>query len=223
MKLKIARISKIPVYLSDNYLMFAAVMLLMQFISGGLAGLLNVALLIFSVSVIITLHEFGHALTAKRFGARTDSITLNFYGGLAQINSYDWRMLLNKPYKGMLVWMAGPAVNVVLYGIVTLTHGYWAHTAMAGNIAYFGMINVAIAAFNLMPVFPLDGGGILYCLLAMVLKKSTAIRITSVIGVIGSVLFLVAAVKFHAIMLGIIAVMTLFTAWNIPKHEFFRG
>jgi Zn-dependent protease len=107
----------------------------------------------------IVAHEFGHALTARRFGVRTESITLFIFGGVAAIET-------DPPTPGaeIAIAAAGPAVSVVLAGLCALaaqlTNG------PAGDLfTLLALGNGAVAVFNLVPAFPMDGGRILRALI----------------------------------------------------------
>lgn len=221
MNVRLGKVAGIPIVLSQNWLVFVAIMGILNLVTSGLMTAVNTLLVIGFVTGFIVLHELGHSLTALQFGAKTNVIGLNFFGGAAQISEAGWYKLIAKPFNAMLVWMAGPAVSVGLYFLLKgvariLPGGYLSTGAM-----YLANTNLVLAIFNLMPVFPLDGGGILYCVLRFIFSKRIAIRITSVAGIIGSIIFILAAFKFRAIMLGIIGVMALISSYNAPKHRFF--
>jgi Zn-dependent protease len=189
---------------------------------------LDAFLAVIAISVIILLHELGHMFAAKKFGARTNSITLHCYGGLAAINTNDWPALLNKPRRSLLVWLAGPMVNIVLAGLIFILFRPFGlrsplidHPTLLRYFAYLFDVNVVLAVFNLMPVFPLDGGGALYSVLRMITTKARAIRITSVVGIIGSIGFIIGAVFLKAPMLGFIGVMALLASYTAPKHPLY--
>jgi Zn-dependent protease len=109
----------------------------------------------------ILLHELGHSLTGQRLGLRVQSITLFVFGGLAQMASRP-----SRPRDEVLVAAAGPVVSVAL-GVGSLA----AASALAGSsgaggvvgaiLAWLGRINLILAAFNVVPGFPLDGGRVL--------------------------------------------------------------
>lgn len=137
----------------------------------GVAG----ALLFF---LSIVLHEFGHAITARRFGLHIRGITLFIFGGVAELSD-------EPPNAKAEFWVAiaGPAVSVALgllfLGLSMLTLPLPAQ-AVAG---YLGMINLLLVAFNMIPAFPLDGGRILRAgLWAARDNLRWATRITSRIG-----------------------------------------
>ncbi len=108
----------------------------------------------------ILVHEFAHALTARRFGVGTESIQLWALGGIARLS----RESPTAKAEGWIA-VAGPAASVVL-GVVGVA-GWWALGAGAnanqfvGLLGWLGIINIFIAVFNLLPGAPLDGGRIL--------------------------------------------------------------
>jgi Zn-dependent protease/CBS domain-containing protein len=112
----------------------------------------------------VVLHELGHSLVAIRYGYEIESIRLWFLGGVAQFTEMpeDWRQEL-------AVAIAGPIVSI-LVGLVSLG-GFL--LVPAGELSpvrfvlgYLGVLNVGLAAFNLLPGFPMDGGRVLRALLA---------------------------------------------------------
>jgi Zn-dependent protease/CBS domain-containing protein len=147
----------------------------------GIGGGANVRTILATLALtltvfgIVVLHEFGHALTARRFGVRTRDITLLPIGGIARLDR-----MPREPRQELLVALAGPAVNVLLaavvYGILALT-GVTAVLPELGKsstavsltsvLAQLVAINLWLAAFNLIPAFPMDGGRVLRAILAM--------------------------------------------------------
>jgi Zn-dependent protease len=132
---------------------------------------------------IITLHEFGHALACRSVGGRADRIMLWPLGGLAFVDS--------PPRPGATLWSiaAGPLVNFallpVLGGLALLTSGPVpsdVHSLLRA-IAY---INVGLLLFNLVPVYPLDGGQILRALLWFLIGRRRSVMVTAVMGLVGS-------------------------------------
>lgn len=127
----------------------------------------------------VLLHEFGHALVAMRYGFPIESITLWFLGGIAQLSEQpeEWRTEL-------YIALAGPAVSVAL-GVVLWIGLAFVPASMhvfGFLVAYLAVINIALAAFNLLPGFPMDGGRVLRALLA---RKRTFARATQLAAEVG--------------------------------------
>lgn len=223
MNLRLGKISNIPITIASDWFIFVAVYLLMTLFSSSLMSFFNTGLAILAITSIILLHELGHSFAARYFGARTNAITLHCYGGLAEVNQNDWPQLLAKPYKSLLVWLAGPMVNVLLFILFSsIAKSLASYPTALFYVKYLQIVNLGLAVFNLLPVFPLDGGGIFYSLLRMVFSKKVSIYTTSVVGVIGSIGFVFLAFKFHALMLGFIGLMTLLSSLKAPKHPLFQ-
>lgn len=168
-------------------------------IGGGanVRTVLATLVLTLAVFVIVVLHEFGHALTARRFGIRTRDITLLPIGGVARLDR-----MPREPRQELLVALAGPAVNVLLaavfYGILAAT-GVTAllpeleksstAVTLTSALAQLVAINIWLAAFNLIPAFPMDGGRVLRAVLAMrshdyVKATATAARVGRVFALL---------------------------------------
>jgi Zn-dependent protease len=133
---------------------------------GGLAWLLGlVAALLLFASVLA--HELGHSFVALRQGISVNSITLFLFGGLASLEEES-----KTPAEAFWVAIAGPLVSIVLFGIFTAIGLF---TAISGPIAavisLLAYINLALAAFNLLPGLPLDGGNVLKALVWKITGK----------------------------------------------------
>ena len=154
----------------------------------------NVIALICCIFGCVLLHEYGHALTARRFGIGTKDITLLPIGGVARLES-----IPNSPRQELIVAIAGPAVNVVIV-IILLSifgasrfvnweelsqhRGEWVHRLMnwGGLLHSLLWANIVMIIFNLIPAFPMDGGRVLRSLLAMKIDRVKATDIASWIG-----------------------------------------
>ncbi len=133
----------------------------------------------------VLLHEFGHALAARRYGIRTRDITLLPIGGLARLDSTG-----ETPWQELVIALGGPIVNVViaagLYAGMRLT-GHLdvtvAEVTVRGSFPMQLLVaNVVLFVFNLIPAFPMDGGRVLRALLSFRLDKVQATRIAAAVG-----------------------------------------
>jgi Zn-dependent protease len=165
-------------------------------VSLALGGLC--ALLLFA-SVLV--HEFAHALVARRFGVRTRGITLFLFGGVATLECEP-----PSPRAEIAIALAGPAMSGlvaaaaagVMFGFDAL--GDATFVAAAGLVAsYVAIANAVLALFNLVPAFPMDGGRVLRALLWHWTKRRASATATSALVGAGFAAVLVAA---GAAMLG---------------------
>lgn len=107
----------------------------------------------------IVLHELSHSLVARRFGMPIGGITLFIFGGIAQMEDQP-----PHPKAEALMAVAGPVSSLIIGGVLLGLHslaGSALPTPAAGVVHYLGLINLVLAAFNLVPAFPLDGGRLL--------------------------------------------------------------
>jgi len=154
-----------------------------------------------SLFACVLAHEFGHSLVAMHYGYPIDSITLWLFGGIASLSELpeDWK-------KEFQIAVAGPAVSVVIgvasYGLATaLPIGSDGLTYL---LLYLGVLNVALAVFNLLPAFPMDGGRILRALLGRTRSFAEATQIAADVGkAIAILMGLVGLVRFDIILVGI--------------------
>jgi Zn-dependent protease/predicted transcriptional regulator len=140
----------------------------------------------------VVLHELGHSVVAMRYGFPIDSITLWIFGGIAKLTDMpeDWKQEL-------AIAIAGPIVSVALgagfAGAYLLVPG--SLPAVQFVVAYLAAMNVALAVFNLLPAFPMDGGRVLRALLARTRPFARATKIAADVG------------KLFAILMGILGLL----------------
>ena len=119
-------------------------------------GLAGAAGILFS----IVFHELTHSLVARRFGLPIKGITLFIFGGVAEMEAEPAR-----PKVEFLMAVAGPIASLVLAAVFlqieTLATAWGWPVAIVGVVHYLGALNLILAAFNLVPAFPLDGGRML--------------------------------------------------------------
>lgn len=136
--------------------------------------------------LIVLLHEFGHSLACRQTGGRADQIILWPLGGIAFVRP--------PPRPGAELWSiaAGPLVNVVLVPVIYGLHwaaSYHGWTAASPDLGRFLVavwwINAVLLGFNLLPVYPLDGGQILRSLLWFAIGRARSLIAATVLGFIG--------------------------------------
>jgi len=196
---KITRIAGIDIYIHATFFLLIYLVGIAYWNEQGTleAVIAGVGFVLALFSCVI-LHEFGHSLTARRYGIQTRKITLLPIGGVASLEK-----MPDDPRQEINVAIAGPAVN---FFIALLLYIYLdfrdtpitaeALDATSGSFIYrLMLINVFIAGFNLLPAFPMDGGRILRAALAMRMDHATATRKAASVG------------QFIAIGMGFLGIM----------------
>lgn len=183
---KLGRFAGIDVYLHTTFFLLIGWIALSHWLeenslSAAAAGVGFILALFASVVA----HEYGHALTARRFGVKTRDITLYPIGGVARLER-----IPENPKEELWVALAGPAVNVVIAAIlfawlvVTSALEPLATLSLTGGsfVERLMLTNLALVGFNLIPAFPMDGGRVLRALLALKLDYTQATQIAASVG-----------------------------------------
>jgi Zn-dependent protease len=183
---QLGRVAGIVVQVHWTFLLLIGWVVLMHTRAGGGAGdALRGVVLTLAVFACVVLHEFGHALTARRYGIGTRDITLLPIGGVARL-----ARMPEDPRQELLVAAAGPAVNVLLAGMIAAVLWITGSRIPVTGVTLYGSrfleqlmgINVVLVIFNLLPAFPMDGGRILRGALALRLPYLKATRWAAATG-----------------------------------------
>jgi len=183
---RIARFAGIDVFLHATFLIFLAWIAVVYWnIGQSLNAVLSGVAFVLVLFACVVLHEFGHALTARRFGIGTKNITLLPIGGVASLEK-----LPEDPWQEIAVAIAGPMVNIV----IALALWAWIrlndlpldieqiNLADGFSIGALLIVNIVLVAFNMLPAFPMDGGRVFRASLALAMPRDRATEIAAATG-----------------------------------------
>lgn len=171
--------------------------------SGGLSDMVISVGLLVAFFTCVVLHEFGHSFTAMHFGIGVRRILLMPIGGMAEFQS-----IPREPSRELLITLAGPAVNfaiaALLWAVVGLPEGFPLHSEFIDRPSGYAQMllqwNLMMGFFNLLPIFPMDGGRIFRALLAWHMPYLRATLWAANVG------------KVLAVIAGLLALFV----WNSP-------
>ena len=211
--IRLFRLAGIDVFLHWSW--FVVAVLELQVRAGEYGSPLWNALEYLALFAIVTLHEFGHALACRQVGGLAERIVLWPLGGVAYVAPPQ------RP--GATLWSlaAGPLVNValvpVLFGLGWLGGSLgWGESnpnLVALLRAVFGM-NLVILVFNLLPVYPLDGGQILRSLLWFGVGRARSLMAATLVGFLGVAALGWLALRVQSVWFGIMAAFVALNCWN---------
>jgi Zn-dependent protease len=165
--------------------------------------------------LIVMTHEFGHSLACRQVGGTANRIVLWPLGGVAYVDP--------PPRPGATLWSiaAGPLVNValapVLFGLFMFARSANLATRMPDEyqlVRAVLSIDIGLLVFNMLPIYPLDGGQILRSLLWYVLGRARSLFVATILGFVGVVAFIGLAFWIRDVWFAAIAVFMLLNCWN---------
>ncbi|MFN8403170.1 MAG: site-2 protease family protein [Anaerolineales bacterium] len=183
---KLGRFFGIDVYVHATFLLLIGWVGYSYWLEHGtIAEVINGILFILALFLCVVLHEYGHALTARKYGIKTRDITLYPIGGVARLER-----MPDKPIEELWVALMGPAVNVVISGVLfavlaatgNLTPLTGLTIASGSFLMRLMVVNIWLVLFNLIPAFPMDGGRVLRAILAMRMDYVHATQVAASIG-----------------------------------------
>ena len=165
--------------------------------------------------LVVTLHEFGHAFACRQTGGNANKIVLWPLGGVAYLEP--------PPRPAATLWSiaAGPLVNLVLlcaaYGLtIWAWHHGWRHAAPNAYKLLWALyiMNFGLLIFNLLPIYPLDGGQILRSLLWFLLGRDRSLKVVTVMGLFSGVGLVALAFRLHSFWIGLISLYMMMNCWT---------
>jgi Zn-dependent protease len=158
--------------------------------------------------VIVLMHEFGHALACRSVGGEAERIMLWPLGGVAYVSP--------PPRPGAVLWSiaAGPLVNVALLPILIPLMSLQTSPDLHRFLYAVGMIDIVLLVFNMLPIYPLDGGQILQALLWFLIGRAKSLMVCAGIGILGAIGLAGMAVYTQNYLLGFLALYAGFQAFR---------
>jgi Zn-dependent protease len=232
----LTRVAGIDLYLHWSW--FVVALIEIQIRRGSYHSMVWNVLEYVALFAIVLLHEFGHALACRQVGGTANTIMLWPLGGVAYVDPPE------RP--GAVLWsiVAGPLVNVALFPVLLGAVVWVGHVdfliafkllialvlgiAPAGLmhalpdffrfVVFVAMINVGLFVFNMLPVYPLDGGKILWSLLWFWLGKSRSLLVASWLGVVGTAGLLALGLWWQSVWTILISVYMGMSCWRSIKY-----
>lgn len=196
----------------------------------SLEAVLYGVVFILAVFASVIAHEYGHALTARRYGVGTRNILILPIGGVASLER-----IPSEPRQELVIAVAGPLVTVAIVGLLYLLLRFTGAPVTASTaegylalpfLARLMWVNVWLAAFNILPAFPMDGGRMLRAALAMRFDYVKATTIASYVGRAFALLFGIVGLYVNPFLV-FIAIFVWIGAsgesWNVQLQAALRG
>jgi Zn-dependent protease len=153
----------IPVYMDISLPLIAVVFILIELFTQGIVAALTISYILVAIYFLVVIHEFAHSLTGAYYGYPTKKITLFALGGAAEMEMEEM-----SPKELIIMALAGPLSNLVLAIVLVsflLLTNIFAILRIQEFVQTLVGFNIVMAIFNLLPVFPMDGGRVLHALL----------------------------------------------------------
>jgi Zn-dependent protease len=169
---------------------------------------------------IVLTHEYGHALACRQVGGTANQIVLWPLGGVAYVDPPQ------RP--GPMLWSlaAGPLVNVVLlpvlFVVLSISRAlHWEQSLpnLSALIWAVFFINLVLLVFNVLPIYPLDGGQILRSLLWFVIGRARSLMVATLIGFVGIAAMFILAFRSGSLWYGVLAFFLVLNCWAGMKHS----
>jgi Zn-dependent protease len=215
----------IGIYIHSTLVLLPLYVILSNWVNGGWTLVPFLLLLVVGVFGCVLLHELGHALMARHFGIGTRDIILTPIGGIAWLER-----LPDDAVQELLIALAGPAVNVVIAGVLMVLLPLLLSLGFVSGLSLFpqsaddllgpGLVggllgtlllsNLMLAGFNLIPAFPMDGGRVLRALLSLGLGRMRATEVAAAVAVVPALGIGIAGVFLNPVLVLLAVAVFLF-------------
>ncbi|MGA2753465.1 MAG: site-2 protease family protein [Terracidiphilus sp.] len=209
----LGRVAGIDLYLHWSWFVVAVIEIGSR--QGRYTSLVWSALEYLALFAIVLLHEFGHALACRQVGGTVDRIMLWPLGGVAYVNPPQ------RPAATLWSLAAGPLVNVALLpvfgGAFLAARSLGWVTSMPNAYTLLGWvlwIDVILLVFNILPIYPLDGGQILRSLLWFFMGRARSLYMATILGFVGAAGLVCVALWMHSTWSLLIAAYMLLSCWG---------
>lgn len=216
--IRLFRFADIDVFLHWSWFLVAAFAIYSR--AGRYSSLAWNVLEYLALFLIVLLHEYGHALACRQVGGSANRIVLWPLGGAAYVNP--------PPRPGATLWSvtAGPLVNVVLFPILWIplvlsrSLGWAAAMPNAhGLLRAVCFVNLILLIFNILPIYPLDGGQILRSLLWFAMGRARSLMVATLIGFGAVAGLIVLALRIRSVWFGVLSLVILMNCWRGLKES----
>ncbi len=175
------------------------------------------AVVTFMLFVAILVHEMAHALVSNILGLRVEKISLFIFGGKTQVEGFPDRAVTD-----LLMALAGPAINLFLFLALILLAKIlgWLHVPESVIMAlnYGAYVNIILVLFNMVPIFPLDGGRVLRALIWRFNGNcQSATKIAAMTGDICGYIMILGGLYLIPAGEYLIAVWLVFNGWYVHR------
>jgi Zn-dependent protease len=227
---RLGRVFGITVELHVTFLFLLAWVALAEYQrSRSWATVLDAVLFILAVFASVVMHEYGHALTARRYGVRTRVITILPIGGVAQLER-----IPSEPRQELAIAIAGPVVTALIAGALFLalrlagapTSAVALDASTTPFFTRLMWVNVLLLVFNLLPAFPMDGGRMLRAGLALRLDYVQATKVAAAVGRGFAILFGILGLYTNPFLVFIAIFVWMGAtgeAWSVQLQSTLRG
>ena len=207
---ELTKFKNIPIMIGSNTLRMLLLAVGLFLVFNGLIATISFSILVSLILLSIVAHELGHAFCARAFGYDTKRIVLTPLGGYAQIDVEDFEGTEAEYY----IAAAGPFVNFAIAGmLIPFAFFNIEHTR------YLMMLNAAIALFNLVPAYPLDGGRMLRCLLTKKFGVVDGTLMSCKVSYVISLLIMMLVLYCGNLLLSLLATVTVAYIYTHCRRE----